>query len=115
MLGALDVRGVGAMMTVEGATDAEVFEAFLERVLIRKLRPGDIVVLDNVGAHKAENIRKLVESAGASMLFPAHAKAARARSGPADIRPQCRCAIWMRLPQVSSNTAVETGPWFTGG
>ena len=35
------------MMTVEGATDAEVFETFLERVLLRKLQPGDAVVLDN--------------------------------------------------------------------
>jgi hypothetical protein len=43
------------MMTIEGATDAEVFETFLVRVLARKLRPGDIVVLDNVGAHKTVN------------------------------------------------------------
>ncbi len=50
MLGALDLHGVRAMTTVEGATDAEVFETFLERVLLRKLKPGDIVVLDNVGA-----------------------------------------------------------------
>jgi transposase len=69
MVGALDVRGVRAMMTVGGATDAEVFEAFLERVLLRRLRPGDIVVLDNVGAHRPEHIRRLVEARGASMLF----------------------------------------------
>ena len=41
------------MMTIEEATDAEVFETFLVRVLARKLRPGDIVMLDNVGAHKS--------------------------------------------------------------
>ncbi len=51
MLGALDLHGVRAMTTVEGATDAEVFETFLKRVLLRKLKPGDIAVLDNVGAH----------------------------------------------------------------
>ncbi len=39
MIGALDVRGVRAMVTVEGGTDADVFETFLERVLVRKLRP----------------------------------------------------------------------------
>jgi hypothetical protein len=55
MLGALDIRGARAMMTVEGATDAEVFETFIKRVLAPKLRPGVIVVLDNVGAHKPEN------------------------------------------------------------
>ena len=69
MLGALDTRGVRAMMTVEGATDAEVFETFIERVLAPKLRPGDIVVLDNVGAHKPGNARRIIEAAGASLLF----------------------------------------------
>jgi transposase len=69
MLGALDVRGVRALMTVEGGTDAEVFEAFLERVLVPKLRPGDIVILDNVGAHKPETVRRLIAAAGASLIF----------------------------------------------
>ena len=69
MLGALDVRGIRAMMTVEGGTDADVFEAFTEQVLVPKLRRGDIVVLDNVGAHKPDRIRQLVEEAGARLLF----------------------------------------------
>ena len=46
-----------------------MFETFLERVLLRKLRPGDVVVLDNVGAHKPENVRRLVEGAGARILY----------------------------------------------
>jgi len=69
MIGALDVRGMRALMTVQGGTDADVFEAFVEKVLVRKLRPGDIVVLDNVGAHKPERIRQLVQAAGARLLF----------------------------------------------
>ena len=69
MIGALDIRGVRALMTVEGATDAEVFEAFLKHVLVRRLRPGDVVVLDNVGAHKPDEMRRLVHAAGAAMLF----------------------------------------------
>jgi transposase len=69
MIGALDVCGVRAMMTVEGGTDAEVFEAFLEQVLVRRLRPGDIVVLDNLGAHKPLAARRLVEAAGARLIF----------------------------------------------
>jgi len=69
MIGALDVTGVRAMMTIEGATDGEVFEAFLERVLLRKLRHGDIVVLDNVGAHRTPNVRRLIEEAGARVLY----------------------------------------------
>jgi transposase len=69
MIGALDVHGMRAMMTVEGGTDAEVFETFLEKVLVSRLRPGDVVVLDNVGAHKPEHMRRLVEAAGARLLF----------------------------------------------
>ena len=69
MIGALDVNGVRAMMTVEGATDGEVFETFLERVLLRKLKPGDIVVLDNVGAHKTADVRRLIRAASARVLF----------------------------------------------
>jgi len=69
MIGALDLNGVRAMMTVEGATDGEVFETFLERVLLRKLKPGDIVMLDNVGAHKMADVRRLIRAAGARVLF----------------------------------------------
>jgi len=47
-------------MTVKGGTDADVFEAFLQHALIPMLRPGDIVVLDNVGAHEPEPLRKLI-------------------------------------------------------
>jgi transposase len=69
MIGALDLWGLRAMMTVEGATDAEVFETFVERVLAKKLRPGDIVVLDDVGAHRTERVRELIRAAGASVLY----------------------------------------------
>jgi transposase len=57
------------MMTVEGGTDGEVFETFIERVLLRKAKPGDIVVLDNVGAHKTADVRRLIHAAGARVLF----------------------------------------------
>jgi len=57
------------MMTIEGATDAEVFETFLVRILARKLRPDDIVVLDNVGAHKVPKVRRIIEAASARVLY----------------------------------------------
>ncbi|HET8541250.1 MAG TPA: transposase [Anaeromyxobacter sp.] len=55
-------------MASTGFSAAEVFETFLERVLLQRLRPGDIVVLDNVGAHKSQTVR-LIESRGARLLF----------------------------------------------
>lgn len=69
LIGALTKEGLRAMMTVEGATDTAVFLAFVEQVLLPVLRPGDIVVLDNLGAHKPECIRRCIEAAGAHLLF----------------------------------------------
>jgi transposase len=97
MIGALDVRGVRAMMTVEGGTDAEVFEAFLERVLVRKLRPGDIVVLDNVGAHRPEHIRRLIEAAGARMFLPPYSP---------DLNPIELC--WSKLKSCLKDSGART-------
>jgi len=69
MLGAMGLDGIRAMMTVEGATDAEVFEAFVTHLLVPKLKPGNIVVLDNVGAHKPEGALARIRAAGARVLF----------------------------------------------
>jgi transposase len=69
MIGALDCNGIRGMMTVEGGTDAFVFEAFVDHVLVPKLNPGDLVVLDNLGAHKPEHIRAKIEAAGARLIF----------------------------------------------
>lgn len=64
MLGALSSAGLTAMMTVEGATTKEVFDAFVEHVLLPKLSPGDIVVLDNLGAHRSTYAEALLRDRG---------------------------------------------------
>ena len=69
MIGAICARGVVAMMTIEAATTTAVFLAFVTHVLVPELRPGDIVVLDNGGAHKPAVIKAAVEAAGATLLF----------------------------------------------
>ena len=56
-------------MAVEGATTARVFEAYVEQVLAPTLRCGQIVVLDNLGAHKSERARELIEERGCQVLF----------------------------------------------
>jgi hypothetical protein len=57
MLAALSLQGVGAVMTVDGATDAAVFHAYVEHVLCPTLVPGDVVIMDNLRAHKVAGIR----------------------------------------------------------
>src|SRR3712207_8827292 len=57
----MSVEGMGASLVVEGATNRQVFEAYVERVLAPELRRGQVVVMDNLTAHKAERVRELIE------------------------------------------------------
>ena len=61
--------GMGEAMTVEGATDAPVFEAYIEHFLAPTLAEGQVVVLDGLGAHRTKKVRELVEARGAELLF----------------------------------------------
>jgi transposase len=69
MLAALGSHGVEAVMTIEGAPDAAVFRAYVEQVLRPTLHPGDIVIMDNLRAHKAVGIREAIEQSGARLLY----------------------------------------------
>jgi len=69
VLAALTVEGVLASMTIESPIGGDVFLAFLEHVLEPRLQPGHIVVLDNLGAHKVDGVRGLIESCGAQLLY----------------------------------------------
>jgi transposase len=60
IVGALSTLGVQASMTVEAATDANVFLAFVQHVLAPTLRPGQIVIMDNLSAHKQRKVRRLL-------------------------------------------------------
>ena len=69
VIGALNHHGMLAAMTIEAATDREVFLAFLDEVLGPKLKSGDVLVLDNLSTHKVDGVRKRVEAAGARLLY----------------------------------------------
>ena len=57
----MTTEGMGPSLTVEGATTARVFETYVEKVLAPNLKEGQIVVMDNLGAHRPKRIRKLIE------------------------------------------------------
>ena len=67
--GALGYNGMLAAMTVKAATDREVFLAYLDEVLCPRLQPGQVVVMDNLSAHKVKGVRERIEQAGASLLY----------------------------------------------
>lgn len=56
-------------MTIESATDGDVFLAYVEHVLGPQLNYGDIVVMDNLSAHKVAGVRELIESQGAELRY----------------------------------------------
>ena len=61
--------GMGPSLAVEGATTARVFETYVEKVLVPSLRAGQIVVMDNLGAHRPKEIRELIEQQGCELLY----------------------------------------------
>ena len=69
MISSVRLDGTTACMTIEGATDTAVFQAYVREILVPVLRPGDIVVMDNLGAHKNEPTLALIRQAGAEVRF----------------------------------------------
>ena len=69
LIAALGIGGVVCSTVVDGAVNRDVFDAFVEHVLVPELRPGDVVVMDNLSSHKGVRVRELIESAGAELVF----------------------------------------------
>ena len=61
--------GMGESMTLEGATDAAAFEAYVEHFLAPSLCEGQVVVLDGLGAHRTEKVRELIQARGADLVL----------------------------------------------
>ncbi len=65
----MTAEGMGPSLAVEDPTTRIVFEAYIEKVLVPTLRHGQVVVMDNLSAHKGERVRELLESAGCELLY----------------------------------------------
>jgi transposase len=69
LVAALGPAGAGAAMTVPGAVDAAAFAVYVREGLAPTLRPGQVVVLDNLNVHRGAEVRRLIEAAGCRLLF----------------------------------------------
>jgi transposase len=69
LIAALDQHGMRCSATIDGAVNQEVFEAFVQQVLVPGLTPGDIVVMDNLSSHKGPGVRAMIESVSATLLY----------------------------------------------
>jgi transposase len=123
IVGALCPTGVQAVMTLEGAMDRLAFEAFVEQVLVPTLVPGQIVILDNLSAHKSDKARQLVEAAGCRWEFlPSYSPdfnpiehlwskfKSDLRREAARTQPELDNLIW---PLLSTVTTHHAHNWFT--
>jgi len=123
MISSVRLDGTTACMTIEGATNTEVFRAYVREVLVPSLRPGDIVVMDNLGAHKNPDTISLIEKVGAEVRFlPAYSPdlnpiemmwskvKSLLRKTQARTRPDLLAAISSALASVTSQDASG---WFT--
>ena len=69
LIAALDADGVRCSTVVDGAVNGDVFQAFVEHVLVPELTPGDIVIMDHLSSHKRVLTLELIEAAGARAVF----------------------------------------------
>jgi len=122
ILGALRLDGSAACMTLQGATDAEAFRAYVRHALCPTLRPGDVVVMDNLSPHKSEPTLELITQAGAQVRFlPAYSPdfnpiekmwskvKADLRRAEARTQPDLEAAIGAALTRITPQDAIN---WF---
>ena len=69
-IAALRCDRIEAPRVIDGPINGESFAAYLEQVLVPTLKEGDIVVLDNLGSHRAAGVRSTIRAAGARVFFP---------------------------------------------
>jgi transposase len=65
----LGVQGIRCSTAVDGAVNGDVFEAFVEQVLVPELQPGDVVIMDNLSSHKRARVAELIESKQARLRY----------------------------------------------
>jgi transposase len=123
LIGALSSGGLDALLMIEGPTDGEVFRAYTEWVLCPTLEAGDVVVMDNLGAHKVSGIREAIEGRGAKLIYlppyspdlspiePCWSKIKQAlRAAGARTRRKLERAIKRALETITESDALA---WFT--
>ena len=104
MLAAISLSGIDAPMTIAGAVDGLVFKTYVEQVLAPTLEHGDVVVMDNLGAHKVAGVTEAIEARGAKVIFlPPYSP---------DLNPIEKCwskiKTYLRAAKARTREALET-------
>jgi transposase len=112
LIAALGIEGMRCSTVVDGAVNGDVFEAFVEQVLVPELRAGDIVIMDNLSSHKRERVRTLIASAGAKLRFlppyspdlnPIEMVFSKIKQALRSLACRTRDALWNAMQRVLDN------------
>lgn len=115
--------GMGEAMAVEGSTTGTVFETYVEHLLAPTLEEGQVVIWDNLGAHKGDKVRELIEARGAQVLFlpayspdfsPIEEAFSKVKALLKKVAARTREALVEAMGEaLSAVTSQDTGGWFT--
>ena len=104
---ALRLTGMTAPMVLDGPINGLAFQAYVDQVLVPELKPGDVVVMDNLGSHKGASVRSSIEAAGARLLYlPTVPTSIRSRMPSPSSRPHS--ARLLRAPSTASGPSSVT-------
>ena len=123
MIGALRLDGVAAAVTVDAATDTDVFAAFVRDALVPALRPGDVVLWDGLTPHKAQQMQQAIERARARVmplppyspdLSPIEPCWSKVKGHVRDAEPRTAQALGLAAAEsFASVRAADARGWFT--
>jgi transposase len=109
LISALGLTGIRCSAVLDGPVNAAAFEAFVQQILVPELRPGDVVVLDNLSSHKGSRVQQLIQSAGAELRFlppyspdlnPIEMVFSKIKQGLRSLACRTREALWDQIQSV---------------
>lgn len=122
ILAAIGQRGITAVMTIEEATDGDIFLAYVEQVLCPTLTVGDVVVMDNLSAHKVNGVEQMIQARGAEVLYlppyspdlnPIEKAWSKIKQALRSNRPRDTAALEQAIADaIASITAQDAQAWF---
>lgn len=116
LIAALGISGLRCSTVVDGAVNGDVFEAFVEQVLVAELRSGDVVIMDNLSSHKRQRIQALIESTGARLRFlppyspdlnPIEMVFSKVKQALRSLACRTRDALWNAMQSVLDRVTAE--------
>jgi len=119
----LRLTGIVAPMVLDGPINGRSFQAYVDRVLVPDLRPGDIVIMDNLGSHKGPGVQAAIEAAGATVRYlppyspdfnPIEKAFSKLKAHLRKVAERTRDALWDRISiLIDQVSPTECANFFT--